>query len=148
MKKCCGYIEEFKVSGTWNEFTTTGAAFYGHLDCLKYAHENGCPWDKHTTSFAARTGQLECLKYVHEKGCPWHKDTIAEATKQGHLDCFKYSLENECPWDEQTTLTNLEKHASKIDLDDMWWRTFLADKDLTNYTSLQTLVNSKKEEIK
>ena len=21
------------------------AAYYGHLDCLKYARENGCPWD-------------------------------------------------------------------------------------------------------
>ena len=24
------------------------AAENGHLECLKYAHENGCPWDEMT----------------------------------------------------------------------------------------------------
>lgn len=30
--------------------TCSSAAFEGHLDCLKYAHENGCEWDYDTTS--------------------------------------------------------------------------------------------------
>ena len=25
---------------------TCSAAENGHLECLKYAHENGCPWDE------------------------------------------------------------------------------------------------------
>ncbi len=44
------------------------AAGGGHLDCLKYAHENGCKWDKWTWYEAARKGQLECLKYALENG--------------------------------------------------------------------------------
>jgi hypothetical protein len=46
------------------------AAKNGHLDCLKFAHENGCPWSENTTSYAARGGQLNCLKYSHENCCP------------------------------------------------------------------------------
>lgn len=27
----------------------------GHLNCIKYAHENRCPWDKKTSEIAARS---------------------------------------------------------------------------------------------
>ena len=30
----------------------------------------GCPWDKWTCRAAAENGHLECLKYAHENGCP------------------------------------------------------------------------------
>ena len=34
---------------------------------------------KRTCSEAARGGHLECLKYAHEKGCPWDEETCSEA---------------------------------------------------------------------
>ena len=37
----------------------------GHLECLKYAHENGCPLSE-ILLCAADDGHLECLKYAHE----------------------------------------------------------------------------------
>jgi hypothetical protein len=41
----------------------------GHLDCLKYAHKNGCPWDdKKICRSTITNGNLECLKYAHENG--------------------------------------------------------------------------------
>jgi hypothetical protein len=46
------------------------AAQNGRLECLKYAHENGCPWDKLTCIYATKSGHLDCLKYAHENGCP------------------------------------------------------------------------------
>ena len=49
----------------------TAAARGGHLECLKYLHENGCPWDEETCGRAAAFGHLECLKYLYENGCPW-----------------------------------------------------------------------------
>jgi len=49
---------------------TRAAAERGHLDCLKYAHENGCPWDLTCTKAAEKGGYDECLKYAHESGCP------------------------------------------------------------------------------
>ena len=75
------------------------AALNGHLECLKYAHENGCSWNKHTCSKAAFHGHLECLKYAHENGCPWDKWTSSNAACNGLLDCLKYAHENGCPWD-------------------------------------------------
>ena len=200
MKDCCRHIEEFKVSGIWNNTTlfaarnghldclkyahenecpwdpktTLRASMYGHLDCLKYAHENGCPWneettshasisgqldclkyahkngclwDKYTTKYAALYGYLDCLKYAHENGCPWDEDTTLNASRNGHLDCLIYSHDNGCPFNEQLTLSNLEKHTSKIDLDDKWWRSFLFNKDLTSLFDLKNVVDIKKEEI-
>ena len=149
MKTCCQYIEEFKETGNWNEDMILFAAHNGHLECLKYAHEHRCPWDIYTTSIAASNGHLDCLQYAHEHGCPWDNITALNANCYGYFDCFKYSIENGCPWNEQKLLSKLNKYLHiKIDLDDNWWRTFLFDKDLTSNTSLQTLVNSKKEEIK
>ena len=78
------------------------AAYSGHLDCLKYAHENGCPWDEWTCIYAAMNGHLDCLKYAHENGCPWTKDACHDTASNGHLDCLKYAHENGCPWDDET----------------------------------------------
>jgi len=43
----------------------------GHLEVLKYLHENGCPWDEEGCVYASRNGHIEVLKYLHENGCPW-----------------------------------------------------------------------------
>jgi hypothetical protein len=50
--------------------TCSCAAENGHLECLKYAHEHGCPWNENTCLNAAENGHLECLKYAREHGCP------------------------------------------------------------------------------
>ena len=124
MKNCCNYIHNFKVSGILDKRTNSNAASNGHLDCLKYAHENGCPW------------------YIN---------TTVQAAYRGRLDCLKYAIENDCPLDEETTLytlSYLEKYVSKIDLDDKWWRSFLFETDLTRHLFLKILVDTKKEEIK
>ncbi len=49
------------------------AAENGHFDCLRYAHENGCPWDETTCRYAAENGHLDCLRYAYNNGCPWMK---------------------------------------------------------------------------
>ncbi len=176
MENCCRYVKEFKVSGILNIKTTLYAAENGHLDCLKYAHDNGCPWNIHTTLFAAKNNHLDCLKYAHENGCPWYIGSTSVSAENGHLDCLKYSHENGCPWNQRATLnaakngyleclkyafengcslneelgtlSELQKHVSKIDLDDKWWRSFLFDRDLTTYLVLKNVVDTKKEEIK
>ena len=148
MKQCCKYIKNFKEIGIWNEETTSFAAWNGHLDCLKYAHKNGCPLYKSLITLLIPYGHLDCIKYARENGCSWGTRTTSIASEYGHIDSLKYAIENGCPFNQQIMLSNLDKHASKIDLDDNWWRTFLFDKDLTTHSSLETLVNSKKEEIK
>jgi hypothetical protein len=46
----------------------THVAKGGHLEVLKYAHENGCPWSLWVCAYAAEGGHLEVLKYAHENG--------------------------------------------------------------------------------
>jgi hypothetical protein len=71
------------------------AAGGGHLECLKYAHENGCPWDEDTCSMAAGGGNFECLKYAHENGCPWDETDIPDRASSGNsIDCVIYVHEN------------------------------------------------------
>jgi hypothetical protein len=74
----------------------TDAAKNGHLECLVYAHTNGCPWDELTCAKAAENGHLECLVYAHENGCPWDKWTCTYAADNGHLECLMYAEENGC----------------------------------------------------
>ena len=61
-----------------DEYTCSEAAKNGHLECLKYAHENGCPWDQWTCRQAAENGHLECLKYLHEKDVLGMKRLVLE----------------------------------------------------------------------
>ena len=85
----------------------TGKEKVRELECLKYAHEKGCPWDEETCYYAARGGHLEILKYAHEKGCPWDerqaayiwdKMTSFYDASGGHLVILKYLREKGlCP---------------------------------------------------
>jgi len=58
---------------------------FQHLECLKYAHENGCEWDAGVTLKASSNGHFECLKYAHENGCEWHDATCYSAAQKGYL---------------------------------------------------------------
>ncbi|ATZ80083.1 ankyrin repeat/DNA polymerase domain-containing protein [Bodo saltans virus] len=98
--ECLKYLHENGCPLNWT--TCAYAAKNGYLECLKYAHENGCPWGLCTCLYAAVNGHLECLKYLHENRCPWDSDTCSRAALNGHLECLKYARENGCPWDEYT----------------------------------------------
>ena len=78
------------------------SATRGHLECLRYAHEQGCNWSQTTCEHASRAGHLECLRYAHENGCPWNVITSRSACLEGHLECLRYAHEHDCPWDAWT----------------------------------------------
>jgi hypothetical protein len=86
----------------WDIWTCAYAAENGYLECLKYAHENGCSWDNWTCILAARDGHLNCLKYAHENGCTWDKSTCVSAAEHGQLECLIYAHEHGCPWNKWT----------------------------------------------
>ncbi|ATZ81199.1 ankyrin repeat domain-containing protein [Bodo saltans virus] len=100
--ECLKYLHENGYY--WDSWISTIAAENGHLECLKYAHENNCPWNINTCMNAAYNGHLECLKYAHENGCPWNEYTCLNAAGNGHLECLKYAHENNCPWDLYTCI--------------------------------------------
>ena len=102
---CLEYHPEGPTIGHWTYYirnATVRAATYGHLDCLRYAHQNGCPWDDAVCVGAAKNNQLECLRYAHEHGCPWDERTCNEASGNGHLELLRYAHQNGCPWNAWT----------------------------------------------
>ena len=74
-------------------FVTIRSAEGGELDCLTYAHENGCRWDERTCTAAARNQHLKCLTYLHENGCPWNYETLLISNGP----CRRYAVANNCP---------------------------------------------------
>jgi hypothetical protein len=55
------------------------------------------PWHKYVTLYCAKFGHLKCLQFAHENGCPWASDTIYEAILSDNFDCFEYALNNDAP---------------------------------------------------
>jgi len=97
---CLKYLHENNFY--WNALTCNGAAKNGHLDCLMYALENGCRWDESTCMYAARNGYLDCVMYAHKKGCPFHTWICSAAASVGHLNILIYLHQNDCSWDDYT----------------------------------------------
>lgn len=44
----------------------------GFLECVKYAHGCGFPWHDGCCTWAASYGHLDVLKYLHENGCRFY----------------------------------------------------------------------------
>jgi hypothetical protein len=78
---------------TWSNRTCQLAARNGHLDCLMYLHEIGCPIDNRVCERAAENGNIECLKYAHEKCGVFGKAGIM-ASVHTNLDCLRYIYQN------------------------------------------------------
>jgi hypothetical protein len=60
---------------------------------LKIAHESGCEWDDVVCSTASTMGHLDCLVYACENGCPQDAHIIWDTRKSGEMECLRY-LEN------------------------------------------------------
>jgi hypothetical protein len=48
----------------------------GHIDIFIFCHKYGFPLNRITCKSAALNGHLECLKYAHENDCPWIKKHV------------------------------------------------------------------------
>jgi len=83
--------------------TCRQAAGNGHLDCLKFAYENGCEWDVQTHVAAATGGHLHCVKYAFVEGLAWHESVSEAAAQNNQLECLKYVLQKGCPASEKVT---------------------------------------------
>lgn len=67
----------------WDKgLTLADAAFWGQMNCLRYAHANGFVWNSLVCSAAAVGGNLHCLKYLHANSCPWDRFVIPSALDQ------------------------------------------------------------------
>jgi hypothetical protein len=50
--------ERQEIDEMVRQFETLNAAYEKHLECLNYAHENGCEWDESTCSIESASGNL------------------------------------------------------------------------------------------
>ena len=76
------------------------AALYGHIEIVKYLHENthlsgveGCT--TFAMNMAASNGHIEIVKYLHEnrtEGCTTY--AMDNAARNGHIDIVKWLHEN------------------------------------------------------
>ena len=77
----------------------------GDLIMLKWLRAFGAPWDDDTVAAAAGHGHLEVLKYAHEQGLPLDApdedgdQLIHEAAGKGHLAVMKWLHERGVPLD-------------------------------------------------
>ena len=70
----------------WEQDTIYAAAFHGNLEMVKYCVANKCHIDWQTCANAAIGGHLEVLKYLHEEvKAPWDSWTATFAARKGHL---------------------------------------------------------------
>ena len=67
----------------------------GHLHVFKWLIEKNYKFKNIVINVFAKNGNLECLKYAHENGCEWDKEKCCDAVRNRHLECLKYIQENE-----------------------------------------------------
>jgi hypothetical protein len=76
----------------------TEAAKLGNLSLMKYLRRKGYNWHRECAE-AAQKGHLDCLKYAHQNGCSLDADwpcACKVALEGGHFTCFEYARENRC----------------------------------------------------
>ena len=78
----------------WDERTIREASWQGNLEMIKYCVANQCPMDEEACDCAAGGGHLECLKYLHEQvKAPWDSHTAVTVGLSGHLHILEYLVE-------------------------------------------------------
>jgi len=103
------------------------AVEHEHLDCLKYAYENGCDCGNgnQISLYVATNKKLDCLMFIHKYICnefspcgdifckhkPWNTFASYHAARNNNIQCLKYLHENGCEWDISVCSGAAEKGA-------------------------------------
>jgi len=110
--ECLKYLHE-EAKAPWASSTATLAAGNGHLHILEYLVERKYDkYDVFACELAARNGHLDCLKYLHETAkAPWSSGAVRDAHENDHPECVQYLLDNNCPLPEGWRYEHGELHV-------------------------------------
>ncbi|CAL6401957.1 unnamed protein product [Bathycoccus prasinos] len=110
--ECLKYLHE-EVEAPWDSWTADWAAERGHLHILEYLVERKYDqFDEDACTGAAMSGHLDCLKYLHETAkAPWDSYAVRRAHKYNQPECLQYCLDNNCPLPEGWSYVNGELHV-------------------------------------
>lgn len=105
------------------------AAEGGHLHCLRYLHENGCPKSRSAFSMAAKGGHLHVLEYLRiEMGLtpdPTDEGICETAARQGRRDILEWAHSNfGCAWGRTCEYAAAEGHLACLQYaheNGCWW---------------------------
>ena len=93
------------VDCPWDNTVIMEAIKGGHLQCIRYLHENGYGLNNYdlrtkmkAVGIAARNGYTDCLKYLHKNGYEIGPTVIDDVVHGGHLECLRYLRSVGCDW--------------------------------------------------
>ena len=62
---------------------------------IQWMRLNGCQWNTNICKYLALNGHLDCLSYAHENGCPWNRvDCLQKARENNHLHIIEWIEQN------------------------------------------------------
>ena len=79
----------------WDERTSQAAAGEGHLEVLKWAHQDSAV-GRTGVRARRREGIWRCW-WARENGCPLGADTCANAARRGDLEMLRWARQNGSP---------------------------------------------------
>lgn len=82
-----GLCEKCNKFGLENRLTGELIVKNGHLECLRYALENGCELDRMAPIYAMENNHIECYNYCLEYFQNSNKDVWKEIYEMTHLFC-------------------------------------------------------------
>jgi hypothetical protein len=77
-----------------NQDTMNTAARKGFTAVCEYLYAEQCPWSAQTCFCAAVDGHVDTLRWLHENGCPWNAAHTCEAAAAGgSIDVIEYVVQ-------------------------------------------------------
>lgn len=82
------------------------AIMNNHLDVLYWYKEKNFPMTQ-TAIYAVQSGNIEILKWVLDNGAEMSAELCTEAAYSGYIDVLKWLRNNQCPWIDKLNNTSI-----------------------------------------
>lgn len=124
----CFLHQDYSIDSLTPTCYCAAAAFYGHLDLLKWFTSNGKMYDSSTSITAVRSGCLNVLEWATENYSSFkyginhdipflNEKTFKEAAKHGNIEMMKWLKNKSCPWTKEGS----EEAAKNNHFDTLKW---------------------------